>query len=136
MSNIVEVVVADKNLATMLRGVKATELETKLMNAGPFTVFAPTDLAFGKLESGRIAELLKPENRIKLTEILNFHIVEGKTNFKDLKDGQKLKTLNGQELDVKVNSGNVTINGAKVQGRDSEASNGVVHSLDAVIAPK
>jgi uncharacterized surface protein with fasciclin (FAS1) repeats len=136
MSNIVEVVVADKNLATMLRGVKATELEIKLTNAGPFTVFAPTDLAFGKLESGRIAELLKPENRIKLTEILNFHIVEGKTNFKDLKDGQKLKTLNGQELDVKVNSGNVTINGAKVQGRDSEASNGVVHSLDAVIAPK
>jgi uncharacterized surface protein with fasciclin (FAS1) repeats len=64
---------------------------------------------------------------------LNYHVVEGKTNFKDLKDGQKLKTINGKELDVKVNNGNVTINGAKIQGRDKEASNGVVHSLDTVV---
>ena len=134
MSNIVEVVVADKNLATMLRGVKATELETNLVTKGPFTVFAPTDLAFGKLAPGQMAELLKPENKVKLTEILNYHVVEGKTSFKDFKDGQKLKTINGKELDVKVSNGNVTINGAKVQGRDSEASNGVVHSLDTLIS--
>lgn len=133
MTNIVEVVVADKNLATMLRGVKAAGLETELSKTGPFTLFAPTDLAFGKLASGELTELLKPENKIKLADILNHHVVEGKTNFKDLKDGQKLKTVNGKELDVKVSGGDVTINGAKLQGRDSEASNGVVHSLDAVI---
>jgi|SRR6185369_8725190 len=133
MSNIVDVVVADKNLGTMLRGVKAAGLEIELSKAGPFTVFAPTDLAFGKLAAGEMAELLKPENKVRLTDILNYHVVEGKTNFKDLKDGQKLKTINGKELDVKVIGGNVTINGAKVQGRDSEASNGVVHSLETII---
>lgn len=136
MSNIVDVVVADKNLATMSRSVKAAGLEVELGKPGPFTVFAPTDLAFGKLDAGKMTELLKPENKAKLSDILNYHVVVGKTNFKDLKDGQKLKTINGKELDVKVNNGNVTINGANVQGRDSEASNGVVHSLDTVIAVK
>lgn len=136
MSNIVDVVVADKNLASMSRGVKAAGLETELSKAGPFTIFAPTDIAFGKLAAGEMDELLKPENKVKLSDILNYHIVEGKTNFKELKDGQKLKTLNGKELDVKVSGSNVTINGAKVQGRDSEASNGVVHSLDAILSVK
>jgi uncharacterized surface protein with fasciclin (FAS1) repeats len=134
--NIVDVVVADKNLATMLRGVKAAGLEVVLSKTGPFTVFAPTDLAFGKLAANEMTELLKPENKVKLSDILNYHVVEGKTNFKDLKDGQKLRTINGKELDVKVSNGNVTINGATVQGRDSEASNGVVHSLDSVITVK
>jgi uncharacterized surface protein with fasciclin (FAS1) repeats len=134
MSKIVDVVVADKNLGSMLRSVKAAGLEVELNKPGPFTVFAPTDMAFGKLASGELAELLKSENKVKLTDILNYHIVEGKTNFKDFKDGQKLKTMNGKELNVKVSNGNVTINGAKLQGRDSEASNGVVHSLDTVIS--
>ncbi|MDX2046448.1 MAG: fasciclin domain-containing protein [Chitinophagaceae bacterium] len=133
MSNIVDVVVADKNLATMLKSVKAAGLEIELSKTGPFTVFAPSEMAFGKLAQGQLADLLKPENKVKLTGILNSHVVEGKTSFKDLKDGQKLKSVNGKELDVKVNNGHVTINGATVQGRDSEATNGVVHSLDAVI---
>src|ERR1044071_1337479 len=130
MSNIIDVVVADRNLATMSKSVKAAGLEIELTKNGPFTVFAPTDLAFGKLAAGEMTELLKPENKVKLTDILNYHVVVGKTNFKDFKDGQKLKSLNGKELSVKVIGSNVTINGAKLQGRDSEASNGVVHSLD------
>ena len=134
MSNILDVVVADKNLVTMLKSVKAAGLETELSKTGPFTVFAPTDLAFGKLAQGELTELLKPENKMKLTGMLNSHVVQGKTNFKDLKDGQKLKTISGKELDVKVKDGKVTINGATVQGRDSEASNGVVHSLDSIIS--
>ncbi len=133
MSNILDVVVADKNLATMMRGVKAAGLEVELSKKGPFTIFAPTDLAFGKLAAGEMTELLKPENKVKLSDILHYHVVTGKTNFKDLKDGQKLKTINGKELDVKVSNGNVTINGSKVQERDLEASNGVVHSVDTVI---
>jgi len=133
MSNIVDVVVADKNLATMLKSLKAAGLENELAKPGPYTVFAPSEMAFGKLASGRLTELLEPSNKIKLAQILNDHVTEGKTNFRDLKDGQKLKTLGGKELDVKVLNGDVTINGAKVQGRDNEASNGVVHSLDTVI---
>ena len=136
MSNIVDVVVADKNLATMLRSVKAAGLETELSKTGPFTVFAPTDMAFGKLAAGELAELLKPENKVKLAGILNYHVVEGTTHFKDLKDGQKLKTISGKELSVKVVNGDVSINGAKLQGRDHDASNGVVHSVDKLIVTK
>jgi uncharacterized surface protein with fasciclin (FAS1) repeats len=132
MLSIVDVVVADKDLATMLRGIKAAELELELSKKGPFTVFAPTDPAFGKLAPNEMTELLKPENKVMLADILNYHVVEGKTNFKDLADGQKLKTINGKELDVKVSNGNTTINAA-IQGRDNEASNGVVHSLDTVV---
>lgn len=133
MLNIVEVVVADRNLATLLKSFKAVQMETELSKAGPFTVFAPTDLAFGKLAAGELAELLKPENKIKLTDILNLHVVQGKTPFASLVNGQKLKTLSGKELNVEVINGAVTINGARIQGRDMEASNGVVHSLDKVI---
>ncbi len=133
MSNVVEVVVADINLATMSKSVKAVGLDTVLSQKGPFTIFAPTDIAFGKLDTSRIEHLLKPENKEKLTELLNHHVVEGLTNFDDLKDGQKLVTANGRELTVKVADGKVSINGATVQGRDSVGSNGVVHSLDTVI---
>ena len=133
MSNIVEVVVADKNLATFLKSFRVTRLEEELTKPGPFTVFAPTDLAFGKLAAGELTELMKPENKIKLTDILHQHVVQGKTNFKDLADGQKLKTVSGKELKVEVKNGAVSINGARIQGKDMEASNGVVHSLDKVI---
>lgn len=133
MSNVVEVVVADKNLATMSRSIKTADLDKVLEGKGPFTIFAPTDLAFGKLQSGRLEGLLKTENREKLTELLNHHVVDGLINFKDLKDKQKLVTTNGRELTVKVADGKVAINGAILQGRDNVGSNGIVHSLDTVI---
>jgi uncharacterized surface protein with fasciclin (FAS1) repeats len=78
-------------------------------------------------------ELLKPENKVKLADILNHHVVAGKNSFKDFTDGKKLKTVNGKELIVNVKDGTVTINGAKIQARDMEADNGVVHSLDKVV---
>lgn len=136
MSNIVDVVVADVNLATMSRSVKIAGLDSVLAQKGPFTIFAPTDIAFGKLASGKMEALLKTENKEKLTELLNHHVVEGVTNFRDFQDDQKLVTVNGRELTVKVADGKVTINGAVLQGRDSEGSNGVVHSLDTVIEMK
>jgi uncharacterized surface protein with fasciclin (FAS1) repeats len=136
LSTVVDVVAADKNLAAMSKGIKAAGLEIELSKLGPFTVFAPTEMAFGKLAQGQLPELLKPENKVKLTDLLNYHVVEGKTVFRDFKDGQQLKTINGKQLDVKVVSGNVSINGSNLQGRDSEASNGVVHSVDRVMTSK
>ena len=136
MSNIVDVVVADKNLATLLSGVKAAGMENVLSKPGPYTVFAPSEMAFGKLAQGELTQLLKPENKIKLTSILNSHVVVGKKSFNDFTNGQTLKTIGGKELDVKVSNGTVTVNGATIQGRDNEASNGVVHSLDTVIREK
>jgi uncharacterized surface protein with fasciclin (FAS1) repeats len=127
-----DVVTADKNLTVLGKGIKMAGLEKVLSKEGPFTVFAPTDLAFGKLEAGKWVELLQPHNKIQLVDLMNNYVVKGKTNFKDLKDGQKLKTLGGKELAVNVNNGNVQIDGARIQGKDMEASNGVVHSIDKI----
>ena len=133
MLNIVDVVAADKNLVVLSKGMKAAGLEEILSKQDAFTVFAPTDLAFGKLQTGEWPELLKPENKVKLANVMNHHVVKGTTHFKDFTNGQKVKTLNGKELTVTVNNGDVDIDGARIQGRDMEASNGVVHSLDRVI---
>ena len=133
MSNITQVVNAEKNMTTLKRGIDASGLDQVLSGTGPFTVFAPSDMAFGKLESGIIEGLLKPENKLKLAALLNLHVVAGKISFKDLKDGDKLKSLNGKDLSVKVKDAKVSIDGATVQNRDVASSNGVIHSLDTVL---
>lgn len=133
MSNITELVALDKNLSTMLRGVKAADMEAELSQDGPYTVFAPSESAFGKLPQGELPFLLKPENKIILKALLGSHIVSGKTIFKDFRDGQKLTTISGRELQVKVTNGEVRINGSGILGRDMEATNGVIHSLDSLI---
>jgi uncharacterized surface protein with fasciclin (FAS1) repeats len=133
MTNITQIIKNEKNLTTWNRGVMATGLNQILSGAGPFTVFAPSDLAFGKLESGMVETLLNPENKTKLTDLLNYHVIEGKIDFKDLKDGRKLKTLNGKELVVQVKNGKVSVNDATIQNRDMQTSNGVIHSLDTVL---
>ena len=133
MSNITQVVKQDKYLTTLNRGITASELSQVLSAAGPFTLFAPSDLAFGKLEGGIIQNLLKAENKLQLADLLNHHVVMGKIEFKDLKDGEKLKTINGKELSIHIKAGKISINGAIIQQRDVETSNGVIHSLDTVL---
>ena len=132
MSNIVEVVAKDRNLATLGNGMKAGGLEEELMKDGPYTVFAPTDLAFSRLRTGEWPEIMKPDNKERLTTIMNNYVVKGRIHFKDFEDGQRLTTLSGKVLPVGVANGNVTIDGAQIQGRDMVASNGVVHSVDKV----
>jgi uncharacterized surface protein with fasciclin (FAS1) repeats len=133
MSNVFEVVGADHNLATMSKSVKAAGMEVELSKEGPYTVFAPTDTAFNRLSAGELAELLKPEYKGKLTGILQNHVVEGKKELKDFKDGDRMKSLGGKQLTVKVVDGEVSVNGSKIKGRDHQASNGIVHSMDQVI---
>jgi uncharacterized surface protein with fasciclin (FAS1) repeats len=133
MSNITQIVNEDKQMTTLKKSVVAAGLDKVLSGTGPFTVFAPTDVAFEKLDKGVLDNLLKPENKAKLADVLNHHVVSGKINFKDLKDGEKLKTVNGKELSVHVKDGHVTIGDAKIQGHDVQTSNGVIHSLDTVM---
>ena len=133
MSNITQVVNTEKNMTTLKRGITASGLDQVLSGTGPYTVFAPSDMAFGKLESGVVEDLLKPENKVKLTALLNNHVVPGRLAFKELKDGDKLKTLAGKDLMVNVKDGKVSIEGAIIQSRDINSSNGVVHSLDTVL---
>lgn len=133
MSNIAQLVNEEKNMTTLKKTVLASGFDQVLSGKGPFTVFAPTDSAFSKLDKTVIENLLKPENKTKLTDLLNHHVVAGKINFKDLKDGEKLKTVNGKELMVHVKDGHASIEGAKIQSHDVEASNGVIHALDTVM---
>jgi uncharacterized surface protein with fasciclin (FAS1) repeats len=133
MSNITQVVNTGNNMTTLKKVVIASGLDTFLSGTGPFTVFAPTDQAFEKLDKEVLENFLKPENKTKLTDVLNYHVVSGKISFKDLKDGEKLKTVNGKELRVQVKDGNVSVEGAKIEGHDVQTSNGVIHSLDTVM---
>lgn len=132
MSNITQVVNTDKNLKTLKKGVHSSDLDQLLSSTGPFTFFAPSDLAFEKLEEGFMRELLEPQNKLKLTDLLNNHIVTGMVPFKDLKDGDRLKTINGNELIVEVKNGAVNIGGAVILGREAKISNGIMHSTDTV----
>lgn len=133
MANVVEVVVADINLGIMSRCLKEVDLDSVLSKKGPFTIFAPTDMAFAKLQPGLMESWQKAANKEKFLTVINHHIVEEKISFKDFKDKQKLATANGRELIVEIIKGRVFINGATIQRRDSIGSNGVVHCLDRVI---
>ena len=131
------VAVASKNgsFKTLVAALKAAGLVETLQGTGPFTVFAPTDEAFGKLPHGTVEDLLKPENKAKLVAVLTYHVVAGKVMAADVKT-MKAKTVNGQSLDVKVTDGKVTVDNAKVVKTDVAASNGVIHVIDTVVLPK
>lgn len=132
--DIVAVASQAENLETLVKAVKAADLVEVLQGPGPFTVFAPTDEAFGKLPAETLADLLKPENKAKLTSILTYHVVPGNVRAADVKTGE-VKTVNGKNIDIKVTEGVVTVNGAKVLTTDIPASNGVIHLIDTVLMP-
>jgi len=120
---------------TLVAAVKAAGLVETLQGEGPFTVFAPNDEAFAKLPEDTVTDLLKPENKAKLTAILTYHVVAGKVMAADI-ETMKAKTVNGQELDIKVAHGDVTVNHSNVIEADVAASNGVIHVIDCVLLPK
>ncbi len=134
--NIVENAAGSADHTTLVTAVKAAGLAETLSGVGPFTVFAPTNAAFDKLPKGTVETLVKPESKAKLTGILTYHVVAGALKAADLKDGQKLKTVQGEELTVSVKDGKVMINGANVTIADVVSSNGVTHVIDAVLLPK
>ncbi len=122
-------------VTTLVAAVKAAGLVETLKSEGPFTVFAPTNAAFAKLPAGTVEDLLKPENKEKLTAILLYHVHAGKAiKAADVKT-MKLSTANGKDLDVKVEGGNVMINNAKVIKTDVVCTNGVIHWIDTVVLP-
>ncbi|MEO6251941.1 MAG: fasciclin domain-containing protein [Ferruginibacter sp.] len=134
--DIVDVAIGSTDHTTLVAAVTAAGLVETLKGAGPFTVFAPTNAAFAALPAGTVEGLLKPESKDALTKILTYHVVAGAVKAADLKDGQKVKTLQGEELTVSIKDGKVMINGAHVTAADLTGSNGVVHVIDAVLMPK
>ena len=133
MTNLTQVVNVDKNLKTLKKSVHASDLDQLLSSSGPFTVFAPSDTAFQKLEKGLIDKLLEPQNRRLLADLLSNHIVNGKIDYRELKDGDKLTAVNGRELKVQVTNGTVSISDIPIQPRDAKIMNGVMHIMDSVI---
>ncbi|HBX65142.1 MAG: fasciclin [Balneola sp.] len=134
-SDIVELAVATDDLSTLVTAVKAAGLVETLQSDGPFTVFAPTNAAFEALPEGVLEMLLKPENKDKLTAVLTYHVVSGKVMSGDLKDGMMATTVEGSKAEISINYGKVKVDGANVAMADIEASNGVVHVIDAIILP-
>jgi uncharacterized surface protein with fasciclin (FAS1) repeats len=138
--NIIQNAVNSKDHTTLVAAVKAAGLVDTLEGKGPFTVFAPTNAAFGKLPAGTVDTLVKPENKPTLTKILTYHVVPGKLEASQLTDGKKLKTVEGEELTVRRTGDKVTIVDAKggastVTIADVNQSNGVIHVVDTVLMP-
>lgn len=133
---IVEVAVKADAFKTLVAAVKAADLVETLSGDGPFTVFAPTNEAFAKLPKGTVENLLKPENKKKLIAVLTYHVVPGKVMAKDVLKLDSAKTVQGSEIMIKVQDGNVMVDNAKVIKTDVECKNGVIHVIDTVILPK
>lgn len=126
--------IASESAKTLAAAVTAAGLVETLQGSGPFTVFAPTDNAFAAIQKD-VDELLKPENKKKLTDILTYHVVSGNAMAADLEDGQELTTVQGGKLKVSIKGDKVMINDANVTMADVAASNGVVHVIDKVLMP-
>ncbi len=133
-ADIVDTAVSAGSFETLVAAVKAASLVETLKGEGPFTVFAPTDDAFAKLPEGTVENLLKPENREKLTAILTYHVVPGKVMAKDVGGVSEADTVNGQKLPIDTSNG-VMVGGAKVVKTDIKCSNGVIHVIDSVMIP-
>merc|ERR1712176_255041 len=134
--NIVELAQSVDDLSTLVAAVVAGDLVETLSSPGPFTVFAPTNEAFGALPAGTLDSLLKPENKDQLVDILTYHVLPAQVLSTDLKPKQVVKTVEGKELLVSIYKGDVYANKAKVVGADNLASNGVAHIIDGVLLPK
>lgn len=132
--DIVDTAVAAGSFTTLVAAVQAAGLVDTLKGEGPFTVFAPTDDAFAALPAGTVDDLLKPENKDKLTAILTYHVVPGKVMSSDLSNGMKAATVQGSEVTI-MTEGGVKVNDANVTTADITATNGVIHVIDAVIMP-
>ena len=135
MNDIVDTAVAAGAFKTLVAAVQAAELVDTLKGPGPFTVFAPTDDAFGKLPATAIADLLKPENKAKLQGVLTYHVVAGKALAADVLKLKSAKSVQGQDLTINTADG-VKIDGSNVVQTDIVCTNGVIHVIDSVMLPK
>lgn len=134
MLDIVDTAVAAGSFTTLVAAVEAAGLVDALKGEGPFTVFAPTDEAFAALPAGTIDTLLADPSG-DLTQILLYHVVEGKVMAADVTDGLEATTLQGAPVNFTVADGSVQINDATIVTTDIETSNGVIHVIDAVMMP-
>jgi len=133
--NVVQVAVGSADHTTLVKAVQAAELVDVLSNAGPFTVFAPTNAAFDKLPDGTVEGLLAPEKKEDLADILQYHVSLGVFKAESLTDGQVIGQVNGGNITVSIKDGKVMLNGTATIVASVPASNGLVHVIDGVLLP-
>jgi uncharacterized surface protein with fasciclin (FAS1) repeats len=133
--DIVKIAVGSKDHTTLVTALKQADLVTALSNAGPFTVFAPTNAAFDKLPKGTLDELMKPEKITELQNILQYHVTTSALKTDYFRDGQIVGMVNGDNLTVNVKDGKIILNNSATIIGSVQASNGMVHIIDAVLLP-
>lgn len=132
--NVLNIAIGSADHTTLVAAVQAAGLENSLVNAGPLMVFAPTNEAFDALPEGTVEDLLKPENKDALANILKFHVTPGNYSVDFLKKFKKLGQANNQSVPVEVKGDDVYVGGAKIIA-SIPAGNGIVHVIDKVMLP-
>lgn len=129
-----QVVASSSSLTTLNAAIIAAGLEATLSGVGPYTVFAPSDEAFAALPAGTLEQLLLPENKAQLQQIISYHVVPGNISSASITPGQ-VNTVEGAPVTINVTAGEVTVEDARVVEADIKASNGVIHVIDQVLLP-
>lgn len=132
--NVLQIAIGSQDHTTLVAAVQAADLENALVNAGPLMVFAPTNAAFDALPAGTVEDLLKPENKDALANILKYHVTPGNYSKEFLKKFPKLGQANNQYVTVTVEGDDVFVGGAKILA-SVPAGNGIVHVIDKVMLP-
>lgn len=132
--DVVRIAVSSPDHTTLVTALKTAEYVDALSNAGPFTVFAPTNAAFDKLPAGTVEGLLKPASRDALRNILEYHVYVGVLTENMIRDGMTLNQVNLDNVSLNVKDGKITVNGANVLG-SARGSNGIVYIIDTVLLP-
>lgn len=133
--DIVKLAVASKDLSTLVSALQKADLVTSLSNAGPFTVFAPTNAAFDKLPAGTVDGLMKDDKKEDLQNILQYHVALGGLKEDSFKDGQILGMVNGDNVTLNVQDGKITLNNSAHIIATVQASNGIIYLIDGVLLP-
>lgn len=135
IKNVVDTAVANGSFKTFSKALRQAGMVDQLQGKGPFTLFAPTDAAFAKLPAGQLDNLLKPENKAELVDLLNFHVLAGRSSAAEVGRMDAAETINGESAPVKMSGSKLTICGAVVTEPDIASSNGVLHGIDKVNIP-
>jgi uncharacterized surface protein with fasciclin (FAS1) repeats len=130
-----QVAAGSKDHTMLVAAIKQAELVDALSNAGPFTVFAPTNAAFEKLPKGTVEDLMKPGNKEKLQDILQYHVYVGSLQTDLMQDGQTLNQVNGGNITVSKKDGKVVLNNSATIVASIPAANGIIHVIDGVLVP-
>lgn len=135
MKNIVKIAIGSADHTTLVTALKQAELVDVLANPGPFTVFAPTNAAFDKLPKGTLDELMKPEKKPDLQNILQYHVTTSALKANYFTDGQTIGMVNGDNINVSVKDGKIVLNNSATIVASVQASNGMVHIINGVLLP-